>query len=156
MTIQIIYDLNALTFVISEYIPGTVALYNEQSHGLIQAEYPIARLQAITVGLDIRAIDEWMLNEYEELPATSTLNKVILDRAFGQQMINKYLALNKGLELTVNQSLAQLTKFSSVKMLLEVGAIQPALTLIQSTVVDDVYTQERKDSDIVDIEAYLG
>lgn len=96
-----------------------------------------------------QAFQNWMFNN----PVLSQVKK---DRAFGQELLNDYLAQNKSLELTTQQSLSQLSKFSTVKALLEVGAITASAQMISAIVVDEVFTQERKDYFISRINSYLS
>lgn len=63
----------------------------------------------------------------------------------GQQVIIEYLADNAAINLTMEQSIQQLTKFQTVKAFLEVGNIEDSITIITGIATDDVFTPERKE-----------
>ncbi len=65
--------------------------------------------------------------------------------AIGKEVMDQYLDDNEGLELTTEQSLAQLQKFMAIKALLEVGTLSKAQVLLIATPVDEIFTQARKD-----------
>jgi hypothetical protein len=67
------------------------------------------------------------------------------DKAKGRRLIDTYLLDNKKINLTTQQSLQQLQKFSAIKGLLESGALDAAKELIELSLVDEIFTQERKD-----------
>ena len=86
---------------------------------------------------------------YEELPtpepAKDELQIVKENIAKGEAMILDYLADNRRLRLTNEQSLQQLAKFQVIKALLQVGDLSSAKALLSVTEVDEIFTQERKD-----------
>lgn len=70
---------------------------------------------------------------------------VLQDMNICKNTLLTYLTDNRKENLTTQQSLGQLQKFSTIKALLEVGARPAAKELLAVVVVDDVFTQERKD-----------
>ncbi len=82
-----------------------------------------------------------------QLTSASDAGKLALRLAIkrGAAVIEMYLLDNRAIDLTTEQSLQQLQKFSAIKALFEVGAIDAAIELIQVTSVDSIFTQERKD-----------
>lgn len=63
----------------------------------------------------------------------------------GKRVIQMYLLDSRKLDITTQQSLTQLQKFSAIKSLLEVGAIGPAMDLLIGTQPDEIFTEDRKD-----------
>ena len=87
--------------------------------------------------------------QYEEVPEipapVSPKTLVVENIEKGKNVLLEYLADNKELSITNEQSIMQLQKFASVKQLLEVGDLQSAAYLISVTETDEVFTQIRKE-----------
>jgi len=91
----------------------------------------------------IEAVSYW--EEPVPEPEPDPLQIVKENIAKGEAMILDYLADNRRMRLTNEQSLQQLQKFQVIKALLQVGDLGSAKYLLSVTEVDDVFTQERKD-----------
>jgi len=91
----------------------------------------------------IEAVSYW--EEPQLDPEPDALQVVKENIAKGEAMILDYLADNRRMRLTNEQSLQQLQKFQVIKALLQVGDLGSAKYLLSVTEVDDVFTQERKD-----------
>lgn len=78
------------------------------------------------------------------------------DIEFGKSLILKYLEENKRLDLATIDSIGQLQKFSSIKMLLEVGAIGAARDILSTVEPDQWFTQERKTNYLELLNVYLN
>lgn len=63
----------------------------------------------------------------------------------GNQIIRAYLADNRAINLTQQQSIQQLQKFQVIKAFLEVGNLEDSKALLLATELDDVLTEQRKD-----------
>ena len=83
--------------------------------------------------------------EVQPEPPKDELQIVKENIAKGEAMILDYLADNRRLRLTNEQSIQQLQKFQVIKALLQVGDLSSAKALLFITEVDEVFTQERKD-----------
>ena len=120
------------------------------------------KLQKGTTSIDFPSLEavaafkqanpEWAEIEavsYEELPQPEQpkdeLQIVKENIAKGEAMILDYLADNRRLRLTNEQSIQQLQKFQVIKALLQVGDLSSAKALLSVTEVDEIFTQERKD-----------
>ena len=84
------------------------------------------------------------------------LLEVIADRQFGQQLLNQFLAENKTMNLTTNQSLGLLAKLGTVKALLEAGALTAAKEVLNSVETDAIFTAERKANFLAKLTDYLA
>ena len=84
------------------------------------------------------------------------LLEVIADRQFGQQLLNEFLAENKTMNLTTNQSLGLLAKLGTVKALLEAGALTAAKEVLNSVETDAIFTAERKANFLAKLTDYLA
>jgi hypothetical protein len=93
-----------------------------------------------------------------ELPSITITarDQVKQDIEFGRNVVIDYLAENKTMDLSTEASLIQLQKLQGIKMLLESGAVGAARDLLTATVVDEVFTEERKTSFINKLNAYLN
>jgi len=82
----------------------------------------------------------------EELSGLDSDQQLLQEQiAKGKIIIESYLLDNKKLDITSAESLDQLSKFATIKTLLEVGAITLAQSLLSQTPPDKIFTQERKD-----------
>ena len=74
-------------------------------------------------------------------------DKFYLDLDFGQLLINEFLIDNRNLphSFTPTQNLTLLSKFENVKELCYLGDTKSVAYLITQIVVDEIFTQDRKD-----------
>jgi hypothetical protein len=90
---------------------------------------------------------EQFFTEFELTVATiamdSTYRQVLKDRAFGQLIMNQFLAENKNMDMTLTQDLELLNAFNPIKQMLEVGAINRAYELWQMVTPGELVSQER-------------
>jgi hypothetical protein len=156
MVIRIIYDLQ--TKEVLSILDGAdgVTAYNQNTCGLIQSNEVEMLSQAIAFGLEAQPIldfiDSHNLNEMHP-----ELRKVMKDRAFGQKLLNEFLAENKTIDLTLEQDLQIFQSLSPLVSMLTIGAINRAAELWDQVPADGVIiTQARKDKYTNMLMEYLG
>jgi hypothetical protein len=94
----------------------------------------------------------------EQLPVLSPVDKLKADLAFGEYLINKFLIENREIipAVTVQQSLLLSQKFEGIEKLARLGDMKSVLYLITDLMIDDVFTQDRKDEYINILNNYLN
>jgi hypothetical protein len=96
------------------------------------------------------------------LPVKTDAEKLAERKEFGQSLVDRYLLQNdaiaaaRGYPLTVAESDQQTAKFASIMMILPIGSLRQALAKIQAVAVDTIYTQDRKDADILDLTNFIA
>ena len=80
--------------------------------------------------------------------------KVVQDVEFCTFLTNRFIVENREANITEAESLELMQQFSSIMSFAQVGAVDSVYTLLQQVVVGRVYTQQRKDRDLQDIENY--
>ena len=112
---------------------------------------------------------QWTLENYDETwsielaPETQQIIPLTIEKRlpfdidFGHQIINQFLLDNRlhGY-ISIQDSINLLNKFSDIEKLSRLGAIKDVKILMQNVIVDDIFTQARKDKYIQMISDYLG
>ena len=91
-----------------------------------------------------------------EFAALEALRQAKKDITFGKNLIALFRVRSSMKNLTTEQSLAVITRLSSIKPLLESGSIAAAKNLILGLDEDELTTAEDKSYIIAKINAYLG
>jgi hypothetical protein len=98
----------------------------------------------------------------EQIAERTDAEKLADRKEFGQYLVDRYLLQNdaiaaaRGYPLTVAESDQQTAKFATILMILPIGSLRQALSKIQSTAVDSIYAQERKDADILALTEFIA
>lgn len=80
-----------------------------------------------------------------------------IDIDFGNQLINQFLLDNREMGyISIQDSIILLNKFNDIEKLSRLGAIKDVKILMQNVIVDNIFTQERKDKYIQMISDYLN
>jgi hypothetical protein len=95
----------------------------------------------------------------EQIPPITPEQKLENDLQFGHFLINQFLTDNRLITPTVtpSESLQLLSEFDNIEKLARLGDINSVIILLNGIVVDDrLFTQERKDKYINQINSYLN
>lgn len=158
---RVVYRKDILTIVSIENDFGTITAFpNENS--VIQADGDTAIKTAIALGLDVDKILIFATQNNIPISMTTELRTVLLKRAKGQEIYNRFLAENETIVIDTQQNLAQLAAFVNVKMMLESGALKTARDIIQEIpdaafVLTNPYLNqtERKQSYLDEIDNFI-
>lgn len=98
-----------------------------------------------------------LATENEQLKPLTIEYRLPYDIEFGNQLINEFLKDNRlhGY-ISIEDSISLLGKFSDIEKLCRLGAIKDVEYLMQNIVVDNVFTQVRKDKYLQMISEYLN
>ena len=97
-----------------------------------------------------------------QVTAKTESEKLAERKDFGQRLVDRYLLTNdaiakaRGEPLTVAESDQQTAKFAGILMILPIGSLRQALEKIQATATDTIYTQDRKDADILALTEFIA
>lgn len=150
--VRIIYDLSTLRAVqVIEIDSVTTTDFNSNYYGVLQGPSSLVEQQCEQLG--VTNVD---FENTTVLTSLTDRDRVIMDRHFGQEILNEFLALNKALPLTPEQDLAQLEMFAPIKAMLEVGGIRTAKVLLEEALTDEFFTQQVKDHFLSKMTNYLA
>lgn len=150
--VRIVYDLGTMRAVqVVDLQEVATTDFNSNFYGLLQG--PAVTVEQQCSALGIANVDFSTRSIVEPL---SNRDRVIMDRHFGQEILNEFLTMNKALPLTPEQDLAQLNAFAPIKAMLEVGGIRTARTLLAQVEVGDVFTQSTKDYFVAKMDNHLA
>jgi len=112
---------------------------------------------------------QWVLENYDntwsvvlasdnqQITPITPENRLPFDIDFGNELINLFLLDNRQYGyISVEDSIALLSKFSDIEKLCKLGAIRDVQLLMQNITVDLIFTQERKDKYMSMINEYLA
>jgi len=112
---------------------------------------------------------QWVLENYDntwsvvlasdnqQIAPITPENRLPFDIDFGNELINLFLLDNRQYGyISVEDSIALLSKFSDIEKLCKLGAIRDVQLLMQNITVDLIFTQERKDKYMSMINEYLA
>ena len=87
-----------------------------------------------------------LASENQQITPLTIERRLPLDIDFGYQIIGEFLKDNRLYGyIPIQDSINLLNKFSDIEKLCRLGAIKDVQTLMQAVIVDDIFTQERKD-----------
>lgn len=94
----------------------------------------------------------------EDEPVISEKEKLEKDKQFGKSLIDLFLLENRQSNVTFTPSIniGLLQKFENIQKLAEVGDIKTVKYLLELVIVDEIFTQERKDNYVELCNEYLG
>ncbi len=78
------------------------------------------------------------------------------DIAFCTELTDRFLKENREAGITTDQSAALLVQFKDIMSMAQVGAVPSVYALLDKVVVGEIYTQERKDRDLADLQNYMN
>lgn len=98
-----------------------------------------------------------LAKDNEQITPISIEDRLPFDIDFGHQVINEFLKDNRlhG-QISIQESINLLNKFSDIEKLCRLGAIKDVQVLMESIVVDNIFTQVRKDKYLLMINNYLN
>ena len=86
----------------------------------------------------------------------STDEKIQQDIAFCTELTDRFLKENRDAGITTDQSAMLLAQFKDIMSMAQVGAVPSVYALLDKVVVGEIYTQERKDRDLADLQNYMN
>ena len=93
----------------------------------------------------------------DQIPILTPTERLPLDIDFGNQLINTFLEDNRNYGyISIQDSITLLNKFNDIEKLCRLGSIKDVQTLMQNVIVDNIFTQERKDKYLQMITDYLN
>ena len=92
----------------------------------------------------------------EEHTPPSVEEKLVLDLDFCTFITNRFIKENREASITEAESLELMQQFSNILSFAQVGAVDSVYSLLQQVTISRVYTQERKDRDLSDIQNYIN
>jgi hypothetical protein len=92
----------------------------------------------------------------EEYIPISIEEKLILDLDFCTFITNRFIKENREASITEAESLELMQQFSNILSFAQVGAVDSVYSLLQQVTISRVYTQERKNKDLSDIQNYIN
>ena len=92
----------------------------------------------------------------EEYTPISIEEKLILDLDFCTFITNRFIKENREASITEAESLELMQQFNNILSFAQVGAVDSVYSLLQQVTISRVYTQERKDRDLSDIQNYIN
>jgi len=134
-------DITSILPTVTQALEKEIAQLEAELKPILEEE---AKQAAIQAEIDAKAEAERLAKEQAEAQIKAIEDGHQQRVEIGNKLIKIYLLDNSLLNLTTQQSLEQLQKFSTIKMLLELGSLKAAKDLIFMSEVDDVFTQERK------------
>ena len=98
-----------------------------------------------------------LAKDNEQITPISIEDRLPFDIDFGHQVINEFLKDNRlhG-QISIQESINLLNKFSDIEKLCRLGAIKDVQVLMENVVVDNIFTQVRKDKYLLMINNYLS
>jgi hypothetical protein len=113
-----------------------------------------AQIYADSLGLGY--IAELALPE-DQIPILTPAQRLVFDIDFGTQLINTFLEDNRIFGyISIQDSIILLNKFNDIEKLCRLGAIRDVEVLMQNVIIDNIFTQERKDKYLQMIVDYLN
>jgi len=100
--------------------------------------------------------DGYTAEFYAPYTPISIQERLNLDLDFGQALVFVFVEDNRIMGITSTQSEATLIKFRDILGFAQTGAITSIATYLPNIVIDEVFTQERKDKYIIMINDYLS
>lgn len=98
-----------------------------------------------------------LADDNEQIPILTPIQRLQLDIDFGNQLINSFLEDNRNYGyISLQDSMILLEKFNNIEKLSRLGAIRDVKVLMENVVVDNIFTQERKDKYLGMIINYLN
>jgi hypothetical protein len=139
-------DITEIVPTVTNALEAEIAQLEAELKPILEEE---AKQAAIQAEIEAKAEAERLIKEQAEQQIKAVEDDYLQRVEIGNKLIKIYLLDNSLLNLTTQQSIDQLQKFGTIKMLLELGSLKAAKDLIFMSKVDEVFTQERKDK-------YLG
>lgn len=87
-----------------------------------------------------------IIEEYEDYAVQTIEDKLKMDIAFGQSLIETFLLDNRNIypPISVADSLAIASKFANIEILSRLGNIKSVQVLLNNMATDEIFTQDRK------------
>jgi hypothetical protein len=82
--------------------------------------------------------------------------RLSMDLDFCNSLTLRFVEENRAAGITEAQSLALMAQFKDILSFAQVGAVGSVYSLLQGITPGEIYTQERKDKDLNDINNYLN
>jgi hypothetical protein len=100
--------------------------------------------------------DGWNWLNLGPIPQLETGTKIKTDTKFCQLLTNRFLTENRDAGITEPESIALLAQFKDILSMAQGGAVGSVYSLLQNVTVGTIYTQERKNRDLADLESYIN
>ena len=121
------------------------------------ADYTDAKAWAISY-----FVDGFTITDLGAVTPPTEAEKLQARQDFGKALLNEYLmdndalAKERGYPFTVEETAQQAQKFQLVMGILPLGSLKQCLDIITVTETDDIFTQERKDKYILELNNFLN
>lgn len=101
-------------------------------------------------------LEPMQVEQMPTAPILSPAERIETDKSFCFFLTDRFLKENREAGITEAESLELMQQFSSIMSFAQVGAVPTVQSLLQGVTVGRVYTQERKNKDLTDIQNYLN
>lgn len=123
-------------------------------HSFTIPDAEIGRFSALYPTYRVSSAESFLPVDITEL---SIKERLLKDIDFGGEMVLQFLEDNRNdANVKTSDSVALLQKFAPIEALLRLGDIRKVRPLIASTPIDSIFTQERKDRYLAQIDTYLS
>jgi dGTP triphosphohydrolase len=134
-------DISSIVPTVTQALEKEIAQLEEELIPILEQE---AKEKAIQDEIDRLAEEERIEQERIQAENDAIENEYKARVELGNKLVKMYLMDNSVLNLTTQESLEQLQKFSTIKALLELGSLKAAKELIMLAETDKIFTEERK------------
>jgi hypothetical protein len=149
--VRIIYDLSTLRAVqVLVLSAQSNTDFNSSFYGMIQGPMPLIQQQCNALG--ITNVD---FQSLEISTGITDRDRVILDRHFGQEILNEFLAMRKANPSSPQEDVALMEYLKDIREMLYDGSIRSARTLL-AEVPDAVIPVMVRDYFVSKMSNYLG
>lgn len=100
-------------------------------------------------------LEPMMIEEMPKKPSLTVAEKLEADKAFCDYLTDRFVKMNRDEGVTEQQASELLVKFKDIMSMSQVGAVPSVYSLLQAVIVDEIYTQARKDKDLADLQSYM-
>ena len=101
-------------------------------------------------------LEPMMVEELPTKPSLGIVEKNKSNKAFCLYLTDRFTKQNKEANITEIESLELMEQFNNILSFAQVGSVDSVYSLLQQVATSRVYTQERKDKDLSDIQNYIN
>lgn len=101
-------------------------------------------------------LEPMIVEQMANSPSLSISQKLESDKNFCLYLLDRFTKENREAGITEEEAQNLLIKFKEVLSMAQVGAVPSVYSLLQNIVIDSIYTQIRKDKDLLDIQNYIN
>ena len=101
-------------------------------------------------------LEPMMVEELPTKPSLGIVEKNKSNKAFCLYLTDRFTKQNREADITEIESLELMQQFNNILSFAQVGSVDSVYSLLQQVTTSRVYTQERKDRDLSDIQNYIN